>query len=90
MLVDFVILFPWILLKLYTVENTLVNAIFDDNKVFVKTKRGYVKSKIKTGLQSDTRAQVTSGLLENEEVVVEPTLVLEQTKSRFPFGFFTQ
>ena len=72
-------------------ENVLaipVSSITEDNKVFIKTKRGYVERKIKTGLQNDTRAQVISGLSQNDEVVVESTLVPKKTQARFPFRFF--
>ncbi|KKU12170.1 MAG: Acr family acridine efflux pump AcrA [Candidatus Woesebacteria bacterium GW2011_GWA1_45_8] len=74
-----------------TYENVLaipVSSITEDNKVFIKTKRGYVERKIKTGLQNDTRAQVISGLSQNDEVVVESTLVPKKTQARFPFRFF--
>jgi len=65
-----------------------VSAISEDNKVFVETKRGFEERKIKTGLQSDTRAQVISGLLENDDIAVEPALVPKKTQGIFPARFF--
>lgn len=60
-----------------------VSAISEDNKVFVKTKAGWQERKIKTGLQNDARAQVTSGLSQNDEVAVEPALVPKKTQGIF-------
>ena len=57
-----------------------VSSITEDSKVFVKTKRGYTEKKIKTGLGSDTRTEVISGLFQNDDVVVEPTLVPKKTQ----------
>jgi len=65
-----------------------ISAISEDNKVLVKTKTGFEERKIKTGFQNDTKAQVTSGLLENDKVVVEPTLVPKKTQGIFPARFF--
>ncbi len=65
-----------------------VSSITEDNKVFVKTKTGFEEREIKTGLQSDTRAQVISGLSQNDDIAVEPTLVPKKTQGIFPAGFF--
>ncbi len=60
-----------------------VSAISEDNKVFVKTQRGFEERKIKIGLGSDTRTEVVSGLSQNDDVVVEPTLVPKKTQGIF-------
>jgi len=65
-----------------------VSAVSEDNKVFVKTNAGFEERKIKTGLQNDTRTQVTSGVSQNDEVAVEPTLVPKKTRGIFPASFF--
>lgn len=57
-----------------------VSAISEDNKVFVKTKRGFEEKRIKTGLQNDTRTQVISGLSQNDEVAIEPTIIPKKSR----------
>jgi len=49
--------------------------IFDNNYVYVKTAKGYAKRKLNLGLQSDTEAQVLSGLSEGDTVAIDPTSV---------------
>lgn len=49
--------------------------IFDNNYVYVKTANGFVKRKLKLGLQNDTQAQVLSGLSEGDTVAIDPTSV---------------
>ena len=65
-----------------------VSAISEDNKVFIKTTTGFEERKIKTGIQNDTRAQITSGLSQNDEVAVEPTLVPKKTRGIFSTSLF--
>lgn len=47
-------------------------SLIDDNSVYVKKGNTYEKRLIKLGLQSDTDAQVTSGLQEGELLVTDP------------------
>jgi len=57
------------------VLNIPLSSIMEDSTVYVKTAKGYEKRKIKLGLQSDTLAEVKSGLSEGEIVAVDPTSV---------------
>jgi len=49
--------------------------IFDNNYVYVKAVDGFVKRKLNLGLQSDTLAQVLSGLSAGDTVAIDPTSV---------------
>jgi RND family efflux transporter MFP subunit len=49
--------------------------IFDNNYVYVKTAKGFTKRKLNLGLQSDTEAQILSGLSEEDTVAIDPTSV---------------
>jgi RND family efflux transporter MFP subunit len=49
--------------------------IFDNNYVYVKTPKGFTKTKLDLGLQNDTQAQVLSGLSEGDTVAIDPTSV---------------
>lgn len=49
--------------------------IFDNNYVYVKTKKGFVKRALSLGLQNDTQAQVLSGLSAGDTVALDPTSV---------------
>lgn len=49
--------------------------IFDNNYVYVKTSKGYVKRQLNLGLQNDTQAQVLSGLSEGDTVAIDPASV---------------
>lgn len=60
-----------------------VSAILEENKVFIKTGSGWQERKIKAGLQNDMRTQVINGLSQNDEVVIEPTLVPKKTRGIF-------
>lgn len=51
------------------------SSIFDNNYVYVKKNNRFVKTKVSLGLQSDTQAQVTSGLSEGEIVALDPNSV---------------
>jgi RND family efflux transporter MFP subunit len=49
--------------------------IFDNDYVYVKTGKEFAKKKLELGLQSDTEAQVLSGLSEGDTVAIDPTSV---------------
>jgi len=49
--------------------------IFDNNYVYVKTAKGFVKTQLSLGLQNDTQAQVLSGLSEGDAVALDPSSV---------------
>ncbi len=51
------------------------SSIFDDNYVYVKQRDKFEKKKIRLGLQSDTEAEVKSGLLNGDIVAVDPSSV---------------
>lgn len=51
------------------------SSVTDDNYVFVKVGNQFEKRKVSLGLQSDTQAQVLSGLSEGEEVALDPSSV---------------
>lgn len=44
-----------------------------DNNVFIKTIAGFKKQKVKAGFKSDTDAEITGGLKEGDQVVINPT-----------------
>jgi RND family efflux transporter MFP subunit len=69
----------------YTVS---LGALLDDQYVFVKTKDGFVKKKVTTGIQSDTDVEITSGLTEGEEIATDPTKAEESMKSKKKFILF--
>lgn len=60
----------------YNVLTIPSTSIFEDNFVYVKNGKYFEKRKIKIGLQSDTQAEITSGLALNEEVAIDSSLVL--------------
>lgn len=67
-------------------ENVLyipISSIFDNDKVYVKTKLGFEKRQIKVGLENDTLAQIKGGLKSGEIVALDPSLVL-QNKNTIP------
>lgn len=49
--------------------------VFDNNYVYVKTAKGFVKTKITLGLQNDTETQVLSGLSEGDVVALDPSSI---------------
>jgi len=59
----------------YNVLTIQSNDIFDNNYVYVKTAKGFAKTKLNLGLQNDTQAQVLSGLSEGDTVAIDPTSV---------------
>jgi HlyD family secretion protein len=48
-------------------------SVVDDNYVYVKTKKGAEKRKIKLGLQNDTDGEVKSRLMPGDKVALDPT-----------------
>jgi RND family efflux transporter MFP subunit len=59
-------------------QNTLtvpVDALRDDKTVLVKKSDGLHAVQVTTGLQSDTDVEITSGLNEGDEIVINPTVV---------------
>ncbi len=72
-------------------DNVLIiplSSIVDNDKVIVKTKKGFEKRAIKIGLENDVSAQVLSGLEENDEVALEPSSVnlnINNQGLRIPF-----
>lgn len=62
-----------------------LSSIVDEDRVLVKIPRGFVKRTVKLGLQTDTSAEVVSGLSLGEEVASEPSIVPQQLGIRIPF-----
>ncbi len=52
-----------------------LSAIADGGIVYVRVSKGYKKVKIKTGLQNDINAEVVSGLVSGDKVVLDPSKV---------------
>jgi RND family efflux transporter MFP subunit len=59
----------------YNVLTIQSSDIVDNNYVYVKTSKGFEKTKLVLGLQNDTQAQVLSGLSEGDTVAIDPTSV---------------
>lgn len=59
----------------YNVPAIQATDVFDNNYVYVKTPKGFVKTKISLGLQNDTEAQVLSGLSEGDVVALDPSSI---------------
>lgn len=55
-------------------------AVFNDNHVYVKNKKGYEDRKVTLGLQNDTDVEVISGLRPGDEVVLTPNSITEPQK----------
>ena len=51
------------------------SSVFEDEYVFVKRGNYFEKTKIKVGLQSDTLAEIVSGISDGDVVAVDPNLV---------------
>lgn len=62
-----------------------LSSIFDENKVYVKTKNGYETRILKLGLQNDTSSEVITGLSIGDDIVLDPSLVPQKAKSSVPF-----
>lgn len=61
------------------VLNIPLSSVMEDGSVYIKTDKGFVKRKITLGLESDTQAEVLSGLSQNEAVAVDPSSVPQQS-----------
>jgi len=59
----------------YNVLTIQSTDIFDNNYVYVKTSKGFAKTKLNLGLQNDMQAQILSGLSEGDTVAIDPTSV---------------
>jgi RND family efflux transporter MFP subunit len=59
-----------------------LSSVIDDNFVYVKTNNKFEKIKVKIGLQSDTLAEVLSGLSEGQSVAVDPSTVPQNLISK--------
>lgn len=55
-----------------------LSSLTPDNKVYVKTAKGFKKVAITLGLQNDTDTQVTSGLSVGDTIALDPTLAQKQ------------
>jgi len=64
-----------ILLKKQNVLAVPLASLVEDNKIYIKTKKGFVKKTLKLGIQNDTSSEVLSGLSEGDQIVSDPTLV---------------
>lgn len=69
----------------YNVLTIQATDVFDNNYVYVKTAKGFVRTKISLGLQNDTEAQVLSGLSEGDVVAIDPSSVPPPKSGKF-FG----
>ncbi len=52
-----------------------ISAIFDEDKVYIKTSSGIVKKSVKIGLQNYTDSEITSGLSRGDLVILQPSSV---------------
>jgi len=52
-----------------------LTSIFDDNKVYIKQGKKYIKKQVKLGVENDSYAEITSGIKEDDEIVLDPTQV---------------
>lgn len=62
-----------------------LDALMENNEVWVKDGESYRKVKVEVGLQSDTDAEVKSGLSKGEQVVTNPQAVKVSENSSFKF-----
>lgn len=72
-------------------KNVLVvplDALMDDNQVYIKEVDTYKKVKVELGLQSDTEAEVKSGLQAGDQVVTNPAAVKVDEGNWFKFPGF--
>jgi len=56
----------------YNVLSIQSTDILDNNYVYVKTPKGFVKTGLNLGLQNDTQVQILSGLSEGDTVAIDP------------------
>lgn len=64
-----------------------LDAVRNDNTVFVKTKNGIIARRVTTGFKTDSDIEITKGLSEDEQVVVNQTEAVKAigTMFRLPF-----
>jgi len=60
------------------------SSIIDSNFVYLKTKKGFEKKKIKIAGQNDTQTEVVEGLSINDEVALQPAKVPQNTQRNIP------
>ena len=53
-------------------------SVTENNDVYVKTSKGFVKRHIQTGISSDTDIEITSGLNAGDKVALQPTEAAKQ------------
>jgi multidrug efflux pump subunit AcrA (membrane-fusion protein) len=61
-----------------------LSAIVDDTYVYVRGEKRFEKKKIRLGIQSDTDAEVKSGLRQGDAVAVNPSDVEKRQKIKRP------
>lgn len=57
-----------------------LSSVQDEKYVYVKTDNHFIKQPVKLGLQSDTNAEVLSGLQDGDVIAADPTAAAGQTK----------
>jgi len=62
-----------------------LSSIFDNNNVYIKNENKFELRTVKLGLENDMDVQVLSGVIKNEEIVLDPTLVKPQKRFKIPF-----
>lgn len=64
-----------------------LGSLTDDNSVYVKGETGFVKRKVKLGIQSDTDIEVTNGLKVGDIVAQSPdeAEALQENTKKFIF-----
>lgn len=50
-------------------------SLVEQKFVYIKTSKGYEKREVETGLVSDTKVEIVSGLDENQEVITNPEVI---------------
>jgi HlyD family secretion protein len=60
-----------------------IDALRDDNTVYIQDGKTFKAVPVQTGIQSDTDVQITGGLTEGQNVVINPTAV--KTPAPLPF-----
>lgn len=64
--------------KKYHVLTIPLSSITGNNQVYVKSGRTFILRKVTLGLQSDTDAEVTSGLSDGDIIAIDPTQVTKK------------
>jgi len=65
-----------------------IASVDDSDNIYVKKADTYIRTKIKTGIKSDTEIEVTSGLKEGNEVALQPDEVITLLKNNKKNFFF--